>query len=100
MGKSAGERGKITAVDRKRNTILIDQVNLVKKHVRSTPEQKGGIFTQSAPIHYSNVSLIDPDGEPTKIRWGRVDGEKVRISKRTGQVIPKSTQWKKPYPTN
>lgn len=81
----------------------------MKRHQRGTKEHKGGIFTKEAPIHYSVVSLLDDkDGylfslvlsspsslltsrrQPCKVRWGYVDsGEKVRVSTRTGQVVPK-----------
>lgn len=59
-GKHKDSTGKVLKVFRKKNSVLVEGVNLVKKHVKSTQDFKGGIFTKEAPIHYSKVQLIDP----------------------------------------
>eukprot|EP00011_Vannellida_sp_DIVA3-517-6-12_P012337 CAMPEP_0114625230 /NCGR_PEP_ID=MMETSP0168-20121206/11165_1 /TAXON_ID=95228 ORGANISM="Vannella sp., Strain DIVA3 517/6/12" /NCGR_SAMPLE_ID=MMETSP0168 /ASSEMBLY_ACC=CAM_ASM_000044 /LENGTH=165 /DNA_ID=CAMNT_0001836509 /DNA_START=16 /DNA_END=511 /DNA_ORIENTATION=- len=90
-GRSKGEKGKVVRVHRKKNTLIVEGLNLVKRHQRGNKEHKGGIFTKEAPIHYSAVRLIDAsDGLPCKVRWGFLEnGEKVRVSKRTGEIVPK-----------
>jgi large subunit ribosomal protein L24 len=59
-GKERGKRGVVKQVLRSRNAVLVEGLNLVKKHLKSTEKQKGGVVTKEAPIHVSNVALIDP----------------------------------------
>ncbi len=71
------------------NRALVDQVNMVKKHKKPTQDDPGGIVEQAAPIHISNLMLVDPKtGEPTRV--GRKEGENgklVRYSKKSGEII-------------
>jgi large subunit ribosomal protein L24 len=92
-GKDKGAKGKVIQAYPARNKVLVQGVNRIKKHTAvSTNErgaQSGGIVTQEAPIHVSNVMVVDSDGQPTRIGY-RVDeesGKRVRISKRNGKDI-------------
>lgn len=92
-GKDKGAKGKVIAAYPERSRVLVEGVNRIKKHTpRSANERgasSGGIVTQEAPIHVSNVMVIDSDGQPTRIGY-RVDeetGKKVRISRRNGKDI-------------
>jgi len=92
-GKDKGAKGKVIQAYPARNKVLVQGVNRIKKHTAiSTNErgaQSGGIVTQEAPIHVSNVMVVDSDGNPARIAY-RVDeesGKRVRISKRNGKDI-------------
>ncbi len=92
-GDDKGKEGKITRVYPKTGRIVIDGVNIVKRHrkARSADEQ-GGIIDFPAPIHHSNVMLLDPkSGEPTRTRV-RIDDDqtKERISAKSGDTIPRA----------
>jgi large subunit ribosomal protein L24 len=92
-GKDKGAKGKVLQAYPTRNKVLVEGVNRIKKHTPISTNQRGarsgGIVTQEAPIHISNVMVVDSDGKPTRIGY-RVDeetGKKVRISKRNGKDI-------------
>ncbi|MBK1784031.1 50S ribosomal protein L24 [Prauserella cavernicola] len=91
-GKDKGAKGKVIQAYPERQRVLVEGVNRIKKHTRITQTQRGaqsgGIVTQEAPIHVSNVMVVDSDGKPTRVghRIGE-DGKKVRISRRTGKDI-------------
>jgi large subunit ribosomal protein L24 len=89
---SQGLRGEVKQVIRSRNQVIVEGVNLVKKHQAGSGEMQGGIFTKEAPLAVSTVSLIDPsDNRPCKTRWVFLEnGEKERQSKRTSLLIPKN----------
>lgn len=92
-GNYAGSEGTILRVLPKENRVVVSGVNLRKRHQRPTQENPdGGIITFEAPIHASNVMLLDPDtDEPTRYRIERTaDGEKERISVKSGNPIPKA----------
>lgn len=91
-GKDKGKKGRVLAAYPKQERVLVEGINLVKKHTR--PSQKnpqGGIVTQEAPIHVSNVMLADPKtGKPTRIGYKVLEnGTKVRYAKKSGEVIDK-----------
>lgn len=91
-GPDKGAQGKVIQAFPKRDKVLVEGVNRIKKHVaNSAPErgaESGGIVTQEAPIHVSNVMLVDADGTPTRVGYRfDEDGKKVRISRRTGKDI-------------
>jgi large subunit ribosomal protein L24 len=87
-GDSKGTTGEILEVLPKKNRVIVEQVNIVKKHQKPSNEKEGGIFEKAAPIHISNVMLIDPkSGEPTRIGRKEVDGKLVRYSKKSGEII-------------
>jgi len=91
-GKDKGAKGKVIQAYPERNRVLVEGVNRIKKHTRITQTQRGaqsgGIVTQEAPIHVSNVMVVDSDGKPSRVgyRIGE-DGKKVRISRRNGKDI-------------
>lgn len=90
-GKDKGKTGVILAAFPKKDRVLVEGVNIVKKH--SKPSQmnpQGGIFNQEAPIHVSNVMPIDPKtGEPTRVGVKEVNGKNVRYAKKSGEVLDK-----------
>ncbi|GAB3659065.1 50S ribosomal protein L24 [Actinocorallia lasiicapitis] len=86
-GKSKGATGKVIAVDLKRERVTVEGANLIKKNTKVDAQGKGGgVITVEAPLHVSNVSLLE-DGKPTRVGFSLVDGKKVRISRRTGKEI-------------
>jgi len=92
-GQYKGKTGKVLYVFPKKNQLLVEGVNMRKKHQRPTQKSpKGGIVTKEAPIHYSNVSLYDSGtSEPTKISTKTIEAaggkRKIRISSKTGAEI-------------
>ena len=95
-GKDKGAKGKVLQAYPTRNKVLVEGVNRIKKHTAISTNQRGaqsgGIVTQEAPIHVSNVMVVDSDGKPTRVGY-RVDeetGKRVRISKRNGKDIQAS----------
>ncbi|MFC5559503.1 50S ribosomal protein L24 [Ureibacillus thermophilus] len=88
-GKDKGKEGIVLAAFPKKNRVIVEGVNIVKKHMK--PNQlnpQGGIVSQEAPIHVSNVMLIDPKtGEPTRVGYKIENGKKVRVAKKSGAVI-------------
>jgi large subunit ribosomal protein L24 len=86
-GGDVKNEGKVIAVDKKNNTVTVEGVNMVKRHVKpSMANQAGGIIEQEAPIDASNVMLLH-NGQPTRVGF-KMDGDKkVRFAKKTGEVI-------------
>ena len=92
-GKDKGAKGKVIEAYPTREKVLVEGVNRIKKHTAQSQNERGassgGMVTQEAAIHVSNVMVIDSDGNPTRIGY-RVDeesGKKVRVSKRNGKDI-------------
>jgi len=90
-GKDKGKQGSILEADPKNERVLVEGVNVVKKHAKPSQDNpQGGILSQEAPIHVSNVLPIDPkSGEPTRVGYEVRDGNKVRIAKKSGEAIDK-----------
>ena len=91
-GKDKGAKGKVIQAYPARDRVLVEGVNRIKKHTRVTQTQRGaqsgGIVTQEAPIHVSNVMVVDSDGKPTRVgKKTTDDGKRVRISRRNGKEI-------------
>ena len=91
-GKDKGITGTVLKVDLKKNRVLVEGVNRVKKHTKESTTDRGvktgGILTVEAPIHYSNVMLLDEENQATRIGVKENDaGKNVRISRRTGKEI-------------
>jgi large subunit ribosomal protein L24 len=87
-GSYKGTEGEIKEVLADANRVIIEGVNMVKKHTKPTNDNPGGINELEAPIHASNVMLIDPkSGEPTRIGRKVQDGKIVRYSKKSGEII-------------
>src|SRR3979490_2039210 len=91
-GKDKGAKGKVIQSYPERNRVLVEGVNRIKKHTRVSQTQRGappgGIVTQEAPIHVSNVMVVDSDGKPTRVGYRTNDeGKRVRVSRRNGKDI-------------
>lgn len=87
-GKDKGNEGEVLQIFPAKNRAIVDQINLVKKHTKVTQDNPGGINDTPAPIHISNLMLIDPQsGKPTKVGRKLVDGKSVRYSKKSGEII-------------
>lgn len=86
-GKDKGKEGKVISVDRKKDTVLVEGINMITKHMKpSMANQQGGIVHQEGPIHISNVMYVHK-GKPTRIGF-KMDGDKkVRFAKSTGDII-------------
>jgi large subunit ribosomal protein L24 len=91
-GKDKGAKGKVIQAYPDRDRVLVEGVNRIKKHTKVTQTQRGaqsgGIVTQEASIHVSNVMVVDSDGKPTRVGHRTNDeGKRVRISRRNGKDI-------------
>lgn len=87
-GDHKGSEGKVLRVDREKNKAIVEGVNMVSKHEKpSAQNPQGGIVKKEAPIHVSNLSLIDKGGETTRVGFEIRDGKKVRVSKKSNEVI-------------
>ncbi|AEK22575.1 50S ribosomal protein L24 [Capnocytophaga canimorsus] len=88
-GEHKGAEGKVLRVDREKNKAIVEGVNLVSKHTKpSAQNPQGGIVKKEAFIHISNISLIDAKtGKTTRVGYEIRDGKKVRISKKSNEVI-------------
>jgi large subunit ribosomal protein L24 len=88
-GRDRGKQGEVLRVLRAEDRLLVQGVNMVRRHQRPAAGHPGGIIDKEAPIHISNVAHIDPAGNrPTRVgyKWLE-DGRKVRFAKRSGEVI-------------
>ena len=95
-GKSKGKKGRVLRVITDKNRVLVEGVGMVKKHVKPNPQRNvaGGILEQEAPIHISNVMLVDSDGNPTRVGY-RFEGEtKVRVARSNNGDIAESKETK------
>ena len=87
-GADKGKQGNVVEVFHDKNRVIVEDVNIVKKHRKPTQSTPGGIVEIPAPIHVSNVMLIDPkSGEPTRVGRRIEDGKSVRYSKKSGEII-------------
>ena len=87
-GSSKGKTGRVLEIQHDKNRAVVEDVNKVKKHQKPTNDNPGGIIEVPAPIHISNLMLIDPkSGEPTRIGRKVEDGKIVRYSKKSGETI-------------
>ncbi|WP_218461026.1 50S ribosomal protein L24 [Rickettsia sp. TH2014] len=90
-GKHKGKKGKILKVFPEDSKVIVSGVNLVKKHTKPNHMSEGGIITKELPIHISNIAHIDPKtGNLTKVAFKFLeDGSKVRVAKKSGEIIGK-----------
>jgi large subunit ribosomal protein L24 len=92
-GKDRGKKGRVLSVVPDKNRVVVEGVNLIKRHTRPNPQKniKGGIVEREAAIHASNVMVVDPDtNEPTRVgKKVLSDGTRVRIGRKSGAVIDK-----------
>jgi large subunit ribosomal protein L24 len=95
VGRDKGKTGRVLSVDRKKGTLLVEGVMMVKRHTRPNPSRqiKGGIAERESPIRASNVMLLTSDGKTTRIGF-KVEQSggktrRVRIARRSGEVLEK-----------
>lgn len=87
-GRDKGKTGDVLNINPDDKRAVVQGVNLVKRHTRATQTEEGGIFTKEAPIHLSNIALVDPkENKATRVGFVVKDGEKKRVAKRSGEVI-------------
>ena len=88
-GNDKGKTGKVLSVDLAKQRVIVEGVNMVSKHTKPNAKQpQGGIIKKEAPIHVSNLNLIDPkSGKPTRVGFKVEGGKKVRIAKKSGEEI-------------
>ena len=91
-GKDKGAKGRVIAAYPKLQKVLVEGVGRVKKHTRISTSQRGaqqgGIVTQEAPIHVSNVMVIDSEDKPTRVGYRKdEEGRSIRVSRRTGKDL-------------
>jgi len=92
-GKDRGKSGRVLRVEPAKERVYVEGLNMVKRHTRPQPSaasssataaQLGGVIEREGPIHISNVMLLDPKGQPTRVRIEREGGMRVRVAKSTG----------------
>jgi large subunit ribosomal protein L24 len=94
-GKDRGRSGRVKSVDRRKQKVYVEGVNIVKRHIKprtlrdtQRAQELGGIVEMEGPIHISNVMLVDPSsGEPTRVGVTRDDGKRKRIARKSGKEI-------------
>ncbi|MDB9712605.1 50S ribosomal protein L24 [Flavobacteriaceae bacterium] len=87
-GNNKGSEGKVLKIVSDKNRLIVEGVNMVKKHMKPNAQNpQGGIIEKEAFIHVSNVSLLTPSGETTKVGYRMDDNKKVRFSKKSNEVI-------------
>jgi large subunit ribosomal protein L24 len=93
-GKDRGKSGRVLRVEPKKERLVVEGLNMVKRHTR--PQQVagaqsqaalGGVIEREGPIHVSNVMLLDPKGKPTRVGIEREDGKRVRVAKSSGTKL-------------
>lgn len=90
-GKEKGKRGQVLKVDKKKDRIYIEKVNLIKKHIKRREGQPGRIEETEGGIHVSNVMVVDPKTEkPTRVGIKTLEnGQRVRFAKKSGELLDK-----------
>jgi large subunit ribosomal protein L24 len=90
-GKDRGKTGRVLRVEPGKDRVFVEGLNMVKRHTRPhqvagahTEQRLGGVIEREGPIHVSNVMLLDPKGNPTRVRIEREAGNRVRVAKSTG----------------
>ena len=86
-GKDKGRSGEVLQVLPKEDRAVVRGINVVKRHQRQPQTAEAGIISKEASIHLSNIAIADKDGKPTRVGFKVVDGKKVRVAKRSGEVI-------------
>ena len=88
-GKEKGKRGEVERVEPAKGRVVVSGVNVRTRHAKPSQQNQEGLYTFEAPIHVSNVMIVDPDsGESTRVGYRFTDsGEKIRVSKKSGKDI-------------
>ena len=96
-GKSKGKTGRVLRVIVDKQRVLVEGVSMIKKHVKPNPQRNiaGGILEQEAPIHISNVMLVDSEGNKTRVGYHVAEGKKTRIARSNGVAIEEKKATKK-----
>jgi large subunit ribosomal protein L24 len=92
-GKERGKKGKVLRVIPEKARVVVERINMIKKHQRPTQKvRQGGIIEREGSIHLSNVMLVDPGSDkPTRVGMRALsDGKKVRVAKRSGEMLDKA----------
>jgi large subunit ribosomal protein L24 len=91
-GKERGKKGKVLRVLPEKGRVVVERINMIKKHQRPTQKiRQGGIIEREGAIHLSNVMLVDPgSNKPTRVGMKALsDGKKVRVARRSGEMLDK-----------
>ena len=89
-GDDKGKTGEVVKAMPKEGKVVVQGVNLVKRHTKPSQTNPGGIVTKEAPINVSNVAIVDPKtNKASKSGYKNVDGKKVRVARKSGEVIDK-----------
>ncbi len=89
-GDDKGKTGEVVKAMPQEGKVVVQGVNLVKRHQKPNQTNPGGIVTKEAPLHVSNVALVDAkSGKATKVGYKEVNGKKVRVARKSGEVIDK-----------
>jgi large subunit ribosomal protein L24 len=90
-GKDKGKTGKVLRVDRKRDKVYVEGINMVKRHQRplpGRPNMQVGVIEKEGPVHVSNVAIAEKNGKPTRVRIERRDdGRRMRVTKKSGTEL-------------
>ena len=87
-GKDKGKTGKVLKVIKHEDTIIVEGINVAKKHQKQTQTKEAGIVEKAMPVHISNVVALNPKtNEPTSFRIKVLDGKRVRVCKKTGEIV-------------
>jgi large subunit ribosomal protein L24 len=92
-GKERGKKGKVLRVLPEKGRVVVERINMIKKHQRPTQKvRQGGIIEREGPIHLSNVMLMDPNSDkPTRVGMKALsDGKKVRVARRSGEMLDRA----------
>jgi large subunit ribosomal protein L24 len=92
-GKERGKKGKVLRVIPEKGRVVVERLNLIKKHQRPTQKvRQGGIIEREGSIHLSNVMLVDPSSDkPTRVGMRALaDGKKVRVARRSGEMLDRA----------
>ena len=92
-GKERGKRGKVLRVIPEKSRVVVERINMIKKHQRPTQKvRQGGIIEREGSIHLSNVMLVDPGSDrPTRVGLKALsDGKKVRVARRSGEMLDRA----------
>jgi len=92
-GKERGKKGKVLRVIPEKGRVVVERLNMIKKHQRPTQKvRQGGIIEREGSIHLSNVMLVDPSsGKPTRVGMKALsDGKKVRVARRSGEMLDRA----------
>jgi large subunit ribosomal protein L24 len=88
-GDDKGKRGRVLAVFPDKNRVLVEGVNFMKRHTKPRPGRQGGIVEKEAPVHVSNLMIVDPRGGASRIgKQVLGDGRRIRIARKSGEELP------------